>query len=285
MFARTAPLPAAHQPRVRTRTAPQALLWSVPGVVKTSFERFEYKYWVTEDEAREVVRIAAPHLRPDSHGRPGEGQRNVSLYLDSPDLDFLKAHVDSEPDRFKLRVRTYGDRPMDVAFFEVKRKVKAVIAKRRAVVPREIVRDLLDGSYLAVPPLPRAQDAATLSAFLYKAAVHQVEPQVIISANREAWASIDPEEDVRLTVDREVCWQTAREPDLVWDEGAWRSVPRPVVSSAGASAILELKFRGMAPWWMERIVDCLGLRQTGFSKYVAAMQAREPDAADADEED
>ena len=35
--------------------------------------------------------------------------------------------------------------------------------------------------------------------------------------------------------------------------------------------VLELKFRGTAPWWMSELTQVLGLERAGYSKYVAAV--------------
>lgn len=58
---------------------------------------------------------------------------------------FLDLHTQKAPDRSKLRIRAYGSPPSGPAFFEVKRKVKRVTFKDRAVVPMEALPALLNG--------------------------------------------------------------------------------------------------------------------------------------------
>lgn len=238
---------------------------------ETFFERFEYKYWVTHEMAEELLRITASYLRCDDWA-PG-GQHNTSLYLDSPDFDFAKMHTESAPDRVKLRVRAYGDPPAGSAFFEIKRKVKAVILKRRAIVPLDQMARVI--TCLEIPHLKTPEEEQTLSQFLYLTLVHRAEPKILVTCRREAYASIDKSEGVRLTLDRNICYQPTRELSLVGAPNSW--VPLCGMSSAqpGATTLIEIKFRGTAPFWMQEVVQRLGLVRCNYSKYVSAVACEE----------
>src|SRR4051812_27775304 len=96
-----------------------------------SQERFEIKYWVPERLTATVATFANSYLKVDPY-QALNGQRVSSLYLDTPAHHFYQDHVDESPDRAKLRIRVYGETLGAHAFFELKRKVKSVIVKRRA---------------------------------------------------------------------------------------------------------------------------------------------------------
>lgn len=238
---------------------------------ETTFERFEFKYWVTHRQAEELLRTTAAYLRCDDWA-PG-GQHNTSLYLDSPDFEFARMHLESAPDRIKLRVRAYGDPPSGSAFFEIKRKVKAVILKRRAILPLDQVSRVF--ACLAIPRLKSAEEEQTLSQFLYLMLVHRAEPKVILTCRREAYASIDASEGVRLTLDRDIRYQPARGFTLEGLPGAW--VPLCGVGSyqPNATTLVELKFRGAAPVWLDELVQRLHLTRCSYSKYVSAVACEE----------
>lgn len=239
---------------------------------QTRFERFEYKYWVPEAGAEQLLRFTAPFLRCDDWA-PG-GQRNTSLYLDSSEHDFMEQHRASAPDRFKLRVRTYDDAPggSDApAFFEIKRKVKAVTFKRRAEVPLAAVPKLLRGESVPGLRLRTADEEATLAQFQYLMMTHHAEPRVLLTCRRAAYTSVDPNDEVRLTVDREVSYQPARGFVLQGDPQRWIRLCGLGNYQPGASVLIELKFRGCAPWWVEELVQRLQLIPSRYSKYVAAM--------------
>ena len=237
----------------------------------TSFERFEYKYWVTDAQAKQLLELTAPYLVCDDWAQGG--QRNTSLYLDSDDADFMELHVQSAPDRSKLRIRAYGNPPSGPAFLEVKRKIKRVTFKDRAVVPMEMVPALLSGE---IPPdlkLKTAAEQRTLDHFLYLMMTFRATPQVLITCSREAYTSSEPADGVRLTFDRDVCYQPARGPSLIGDPKAWIHLCGQMNYEAQASTLIELKFRGIAPLWTSELVQRLRLSISASSKYVMAMQS------------
>lgn len=241
---------------------------------QTTFERFEYKYWVTDAVADRLLELTAQHLRCDDFA-PG-GQRNTSLYLDSPDLRCFRAHVESAPERFKLRVRAYGDPPPvdpdTPAFFEIKRKVKDVIFKNRAVVPLGAVAPLLRGEMVPGLVLKTREEERTLEQFLYFMITSRAEPKVLLTCRRQAFTSIDRSEDVRMTLDRDVCYQPACGPVLQGRPQAWTRLCGVGSYEATAATLIELKFRGAAPLWIADLLQRLKLVRSSFSKYVAAIQ-------------
>jgi len=99
-------------------------------------DRFELKYWVPSALCAEVLEYARPYLGLDPFNvKMGlERQFNTTLYLETAGLDSYRTHVDSAADRYKLRVRGYGEVPEGTAFFETKRKIKSITVKTRSAV-------------------------------------------------------------------------------------------------------------------------------------------------------
>src|SRR6185503_12942135 len=72
--------------------------------------RKELKYCVPATVSECVLDVARMYLVPDVLSL-GPRQRVTSLYLDTPQLTFLRWHRDRAGDRFKLRIRRYGEQP------------------------------------------------------------------------------------------------------------------------------------------------------------------------------
>ncbi len=276
------PLPAPRNPGAAEAEHPSRPRPEQPGRpeattpaarAQTTFERFEFKYWVTERTARELAAFVAPWLAPDPHRSGADLQRNVSLYLDSRGFRFFEEHVSGAPDRIKLRVRGYGDPPAGSVFFEVKRKVKSVSLKQRAVLPLTSVRDVLEGRILpgAVPE----QDRAHLERFVALMLLHRAEPRLFVGCRREAFVARHPGEDVRMTFDRDLVWQPASERALRPAARSWRPLtPAGATTFLGRDLVLlELKFLGRPPVWMDQAVSRFRLVRQAFSKYVTAVTA------------
>ena len=95
--------------------------------------RLELKYCVPERVARQVLGVARGYLVRDPLAR-GPRQRITSLYLDTQDLTFLRWHLDGATDRYKLRIRSYGEAPAATFYAETKRKTASVVRKEREAI-------------------------------------------------------------------------------------------------------------------------------------------------------
>ena len=110
---------------------------------------------------------------------------------------------------------------------------------------------------------------------------YDLRPVAFIGYEREAYAGIeDPE--LRITFDTNLRWRT--------DDMDLRSADRGEVLGPPDAILLEVKFPGVCPFWLSRLMNELGIRRTSFSKYGAcyaenlmyrpaapALPQREPD--------
>jgi hypothetical protein len=244
--------------------------------IRTAFERFELKYWVTEPLAQRLLTFAMPYLKRDVHAFTHDDQRNTTLYLDTRGFQFCENHRLLSPDRTKLRIRAYGRPFGELVFFEVKRKVKVITLKERFASPIAEVENVLSRRPMGCDI---SEDARrTLGDFVFQMCLHRAQPKLFVSCFREAFESRIAGEDVRLTIDRNLMYQPADGFGFSPVEG--RYVPiheggdtRP--SRGSRRAMLELKFNGTPPRWMTELVRHFDLQREAFSKYTtAALQLR-----------
>ena len=207
--------------------------------------RLELKYCVSERVAAHVLDVARGYLIPDPLAL-GPRQRVTSLYVDTPDLLFLRWHHEHAADRYKLRIRGYGELPGSTLYAEVKRKTASVVRKHRT--------PFLGDQLTAVLGQYRTRFEAT--------------PQVLVTGIREALR--DPRSENAVTVDRALQRQPARRIDLAGEPGDWT----PLVLPRGADSshtLVELKYGTLPPAWMELLIRTLAPSRVSFSKYAAAM--------------
>ncbi len=232
--------------------------------------RLEFKYRIDEVTAREVRSFIKDFLESDRYGLGGgdPGYWVNSCYLDSKELHTFWHTVNGSRDRFKLRVRTYGDALGETAFLEVKRRVDGFIEKSRVLVHRRGVDGLLAGrlpveSDLLKPDREQMEDAEH-----FVRSVEQIRavPTAFVRYRREAWCG--EEGDDRLTMDREVCvWPVTA---LCWEGIASVEPARPF----GQTVILEMKFSNGKPRWFSDIERVLGLERTSAAKYCDGILTR-----------
>jgi len=258
--------PAAHVLRTPVRFGPDVIDDRICGA-----GRMELKYCVPAPVSECVLDVARAYLVPDVLSL-GPRQRVTSLYLDTPQLTFLRWHRDRVGDRFKLRIRRYGEQPPSTLYAELKRKTGSVVRKRRAAFPANALHAFLEGSGVpdsAVSP----QDAKNLREFAYRRWVSGATPRMLVTCVREPMR--DPDDETAVTVDRDLQYQPTRRADLVGDGCAWQPIPLSCASGP-ATALVELKYGVRPPAWMDALIVQLAPWRVPFSKYVAAMNQCAP---------
>lgn len=235
---------------------------------KLQTQRFELKYLVREETARAVRQFIAGYLKPDDFAAslPNRSYPVHSLYLDSPDLHTYQAVQTGEKNRFKLRIRYYGDDDEHV-FFEIKRRTNEIVTKLRAKVRRDAVPALLSGQ----PPQLRhlaAPDARHYHALLeFCRLMHRLRaaPKSHVAYLREAWMS-PVNNSLRVTFDRAV----ACRPEF---GHALRTNLDSAVKPFADQVVVELKFVDRLPAWCCEMIRTFGLVRGGAPKYAQGVLA------------
>ena len=242
---------------------------------ESRLERLEVKYLIGERTAERIVRQLELYCHPDVHGEANRkdgahpSYAVQSLYLDSPGLAFHQAKERGDPERMKLRLRTYADPGWVV--LERKRRVADVIDKTRATVGLDEYRDICLGR--AVPAGADSSTRRFLDEFAGSVARSGAGPTLHVRYQREAYSSV-VDQYARLTLDRNIEAQRTSDWSLDADPDHWSSFDDwwgPEYFEP--PAILELKCHLKIPGWMTELVKVNGLRRESFSKYSVGIYA------------
>lgn len=240
--------------------------------MQLDFQRFEYKYVIPEALSQPIRDYIACYTHPDTFTRHSENSGYIirSLYLDSPNLAFHRAKEQKALNRLKLRIRTYGTQGDGPIFFEIKRKIKGVIHKRRVQVHESSwAHHKPNSERLLVHKNSRNVDV--MIEFMDLCQRYQVGPSMMVQYAREAYES-EIDDYARVTFDRCLLGHFPRGYKLSLDERGWISLDDPTVMGIQRATVLELKFANQAPLWMYDLVQYFGLQRRGFSKYSTAVQ-------------
>jgi hypothetical protein len=235
------------------------------------FQRFECKYLLTELTALEIQRYAASYVKPDEHAAQHADHTYsiASLYLDAPHLRLHHETQSGQRSRYKLRIRTYSDDGDAPVFFEIKRRHNAVITKSRTMLSRAQMAAFFAGQ-LAHDALS-VRDQGCLGEFHGRMVELDARPIVIVRYRRQAYAgALEP--GIRVTFDRNIMCCPSSAPVVRHGGEGWIAVEDQRV-------VLELKFRGSMPGWMQDLVRRFELRRTSFSKYSHSVLASASDRA------
>jgi SPX domain protein involved in polyphosphate accumulation len=229
-------------------------------------QRFELKYLIPEETALSIRDFVRSYLEMDefSVGRPNYSYPVHSLYVDSDDLKLYWRTINGDKNRFKLRLRYYSTNADSPVFLEIKRRMNNCILKQRGAVRHEAVEALLKG-HLPQPDYLASQAPNQLVAvqrFCHFMGELHARPKVHIAYEREAYVSDNDE--VRVTLDRNICAEPNLWPSIKIDMG------KPVRSFVG-NVILELKFTNRYPDWFRELVRSFNVMQCGAAKYIESV--------------
>ena len=227
--------------------------------------RYELKYRIAESQAALVAQFIKPYMHLDRYCKlqPGSTYPIVALYLDSGDFRLCRETLEGKKNRFKLRIRSYTDEPDHPCFFEIKRRFNNIIIKSRTRVRRQEIATLLSGRHLP-PQYYYPNNEEVLNQFQLYMSYINARPVIRIRYMRQAYEG-GLFNRVRVTFDRELSYNTTSKPDVTLNDTGWQHVPLNFV-------ILEIKFTGRYPAWLNQMVRCLNLKRTSMSKYASAIK-------------
>jgi len=238
-------------------------------------DRHEAKYIVPSSFVPRIREFIAPFCEPDPHGRGVPPEYDITtLQLDSPALSLYHAKEWEGVNRFKLRVRTYGDALSDPVFLEVKKKLRGCISKSRACIPREdwSAERITRPGRMPLSFRSKKEEDAYLD-FIRLVQLIGAEPVTLLRYTREAYFGRN-DHYARISFDRALMYQPARAWDISGAGRRWLSMDSSLAQNKNnrfSGVVLELKTSGDAPQWMIDLVMEFDLVRTGNCKYATAV--------------
>lgn len=213
------------------------------------FKRVEKKYRVDQAKKDALIEHCKERLIPDPHGK----STVCSLYLDTPDRLLIRNSIDAKVYKEKLRIRSYGVPQKDEkVFFEIKKKYKGVVYKRRVAMTVVQTEDYIKSGI-------RPEQSQIMSEIDYTMEFYKhPSPSMIVAYEREAYF-IKDHPNLRITFDTNVRY---RETDLFIEHG---NEGKTILGNG--EYILEIKTDGAMPLWLSHALDECAILPCSFSKY------------------
>ncbi|MBW8002448.1 MAG: polyphosphate polymerase domain-containing protein [Planctomycetes bacterium] len=235
-----------------------------PSMVDNTLKcRHEMKYVITESKTAAITKFIQPYVHYDRYCKlqPNHIYPIVSLYLDSANLKLCRESLEGHKNRFKLRIRSYSDDHDYPRFLEIKRRINTIILKSRAKIRHVDIDRLLSGRN--INPQNKTDEDILRQFQLYMHSIN-AGPVVRIRYMRQAYEN-DSENRVRITFDTDLCYNIQNSNDLSLNGRNWQR-------HSLKGVILEIKFTGRYPAWINRMVECFDLRRRSMSKYATSLQ-------------
>ncbi|WP_455389680.1 polyphosphate polymerase domain-containing protein [Petrachloros mirabilis] len=224
--------------------------------------RSEHKFLVHHSTRTHLLELCARYLIADPLATHNGCSPVLSLYYDTPTLDFYDDKLAGFGQRHKVRLRTYGlsFRPGQLTFLEIKQRLNDGIRKIRWRIT-DFTMQHLEPSYWVEHSPPAAAIFNMLSAR------HHLRPSVQVWYQREAYASVR-EPDVRITFDSNLI---AMFPGERLDRDVTHEPLRAILPDN--MLILEFKANDRLPGWLTSTAATLELQERPIPKYVLAVDS------------
>ena len=221
----------------------------------SSFQRYEVKYFLTPEQRASLMPVLEAHFQMDEYGL----HTISNLYYDTDNYEITRNSIDRPVYKEKLRVRAYGIPQPETGrvFVELKKKYDGVVYKRRVTMRADeaapfLACQLPDGSF--------GQIGQEIRWFQRH---YRTQPGVFIAYDRLAFAGID-EPELRITFDTNLRWRDTELDLRLGDHGAPITDPDMI--------LMEIKFPGVCPLWLSRLLSREKVFPTSFSKYGACYR-------------
>lgn len=217
------------------------------------FQRVEKKYMLTREQYEYLINAISPYMAPDQYGETEI--RNI--YFDNADNELIETSLLKPTYKEKLRLRSYGVPKMDsTVFFEIKKKYRGIVYKRRISMKLKGAYAYIDGG-----KLPESIEGNIPTEIDYMMNRYSLTPKAFISYKRVAW-TCESDPDLRITFDRDI---TSRYDDTRLESTAdgHKILPKDTV-------LMEIKIPGAMPLWLAHILSEKNIFPHSFSKFGTA---------------
>lgn len=225
-----------------------------------TFERYEKKYLISEEQAAELIDFFVNErgMKPDKYCVGGKVYGIYNIYFDDDENSVINNSLSKPKYKEKLRLRGYSfpETGEETVFLELKRKIRGIVTKRRAILPYNAAM-----AFVCEGVRPASDDYSLnrmLDEIEYFLKRKKVSPKVFISYERIAMTDrLDP--SLRITFDNNIL---SRRYDVDLSKGGGGE---PLLNPG--ERLMEIKFIHAPPKWLCDLLTQKKIFMTHFSKY------------------
>lgn len=218
-------------------------------IAQNTFKRYEKKYMLNKRQYEDITKTLTQHTTPDKFGT----YSICNLYFDTDSYEIIRRSIEKPVYKEKLRVRSYGiPNKDDIVFFELKKKYKKEVFKRRIALT---IKEYEDYIYNGIKPTKSHQ---ILSEIDYYINMYKPYPRIYIAYEREALIGIN-NKNLRITFDKNIRYRQSALSLRNGDDGT------RILDDD--KCIMEIKILGAMPIWLSHLLTSMKIYPQSFSKY------------------
>ena len=232
--------------------------------------RLEYKYLVPLELLPTLRQQILPYVELDYYASiTGIGNYTVrSIYFDTADLKYFFDKIEGLEVRKKVRARVYNSlNESSMLFLEIKRKNQNTVMKSRAKFNYKCLPELFttkENTDRLFRSILDEENYLNLKSFYYHVYKDVLHPVILICYEREAYFH-KFNKTLRITMDLNLRSFLTNQLDQVYDE-------EKIVNCICDKFILEVKFYGGLPVWLNNVIASLHLNRQAVSKYTICLE-------------
>ncbi|HOO96385.1 MAG TPA: polyphosphate polymerase domain-containing protein [Caldisericia bacterium] len=220
----------------------------------STFKRYEKKYLINIDQYHSFLSDIDDFIVKDKFPSYTIG----NIYYDTESYEIIRRSIDKPLFKEKLRARSYGwKNAKKMVFFELKKKFKKEVFKRRVKMPLADLENYLNNG--VIPDVYRQ----VIDEIEYFMNMYKPVPKIFIAYEREAYAGKEDGE-IRITFDSNIRYRVNDLSLSLGDYGNHILDPN--------QRLAEIKVRGAMPLWLSNALTKNEMYSTSFSKYGYCFQ-------------
>lgn len=215
----------------------------------STFKRYEKKYMLNDQQYKAFRNAIEKYTKADEFDQ----YKICNIYYDTDNYEIIRRSMEKPVYKEKLRVRSYGT-PVgrDEVFFELKKKYKKEVFKRRVSMRAQDLADYLENGVM--PDVSRQ----VMGEIGYFMSLYHPQPKIYIAYDRIALRGTE-EESLRITFDENIRF---RREDLNLCSGDYG---QKILKES--QHLMEIKVCGAMPLWLSGALDAQQIYPISFSKY------------------
>ena len=216
--------------------------------------RSEWKYMLTNQELSLLKSRLSEVMEIDSHTPPGGRYLIHSLYFDDYKDTSIYTTDSGLSDRFKWRIRYYGD-DLSYIVLEKKEKKEGRCHKKSCKITIDEYNKIISED---ISSLIFETEKKLIKELTIDILINNYRPKIIIDYERMAY--VEEITNVRVTFDMKISASYELENFLDGDYQSFYVLPSGV-------NVLEVKFDSILPSYIRNIIESYNFKQGSFSKY------------------
>lgn len=254
--------------------------------------RGEIKFLLNSTEASVFKKKLSEYLESHCFKKGKVITHISSVYYDTTNLDYYKRAIENPQENLKIRFREYYYYNIELiehalskeelfeqggaVFLEIKKRTPEGSSKKRLPISRPVLNKVL---FESKKNQNFENDLATLNikagsevfGEVFKSCFDkEIEPVVAVHYSRNAYEN--EEGTLRISLDKGLSFHSLTQKTESWNRAnSWRKEYLPESVKEEDFVVLEVKFIGDKPEWLESILK--DFKQVQYSKFAACMKA------------